>query len=185
MSTWARKLSLALAASFFASLPAPAQADVSQLTVQVSTSQAVYSLGDEVEIDVIQCNPTLSPISVTYNCPCCHDRVTVLDTEGNLVSESDGGCTQVVGVVSWAPGECLSEAYTWEQLAPYFTEGSQVAPGGYSVRHHWQFADFSRETTSGPFLLGTPVEVPTLSFAGVVLLVAMILAVGVRLLRLG
>ena len=125
-----------------------AAADPSQIAIEVSTNRDRYLPGEWVRATVTKCNPTPDPITVILNCPCCHDRLTVLGSDGATVAATGFGCIQVVVFVTWEPGECKAESYSWYQTAPSFQIGDQVAAGRYRLRHVWEFPSSTTTTTS-------------------------------------
>ncbi|MCP3912020.1 MAG: hypothetical protein GY713_13805, partial [Actinomycetia bacterium] len=160
-----------------------ARADVSEIDVQVATDRQVYLTGDPVTITVTKCNPTQSPITVTHNCPCCHDTIEVLDPAGATVANCTPGCPPVVVDITWQPGECKTDTFVWHQTSPFCSEGLQVEGGQYLAHHLWEFPSFSSSTFSPTFLIGSVIDIPTMSPLGYLALALLLCVAGIRFLR--
>ncbi len=138
-----------------------AAADGEEIVIEVTTSQDRYLLGEWLHGTVTKCNPTPNPITLTHGCPCCHDRIQILDADGNMVKEVGSGCTQAIVVVTWDPGECKSKPFIWHQNDQ---SGEPVAAGQYRVHHRFQFPDFTTTTTSEDFTITSEIQPQTNAF---------------------
>jgi MYXO-CTERM domain-containing protein len=169
--------------------PGYAAPDGTDITIEVTTDASGYLLGEPVGVRVEYCNPTSEAITVRLGCPRCGIRLLTVDEGGN---EADalilGGGIQVVVNVVWAPGECTSREYTWDQMGPWPGD-EQVPAGSYSMRYIWDvppfpgFPTFTTVADSEPFVLGGVTVVPTLAPWSVLALALALGLLGLGLLR--
>ncbi len=154
-------------------------ADITDITVEVTTDRTHYPSGEPVSVTVTQCNPTDETVTQVYGCPCCHDELYFLDQDDNQAVTCNGGCISVVVTETWDPGECKSDTFIWTQTQPYCDYGEQIPDGRYRAQHVFQFTNqlgYELITESPEFIIGSgAIGVPSLSRIGIASWVALLL----------
>jgi len=163
--------------------------DGNVITVSAQTDAAAYPLGQPVAITIEKCNPTGQPITVSHWALCSSFTLEVLDRHGGVVSTYSCTGPGIGFDVTWLPGECHSNSYSWPQISPFFDAmgqgGQQVSPGHYRIRYQWHpNPDVDTVAESSLFAVGIE-PIPTLSHYGQFLLIVLIAVVGAVLARAG
>jgi len=155
------------------------------LQTVVATSQAVYALGETVQIDISTCNTSDSLQAVVMQVRCSPPQLEILDAEGQAIAYSTcDGADGAVHTETWSPGECQHQTILWPQSSGRFNHladplGSQVPPGEYRARYRTSYTP--QPVDSLPFAIAA--AVPALSQSSLALLVSVLAAIGTWLLK--
>jgi hypothetical protein len=174
-------LLLLLTCIFSTAIPVQAVTGFEDITVTVTTDKTYYQPGEPVEISVSECNLTPGPVTIHYACGCCHDDLRVLDANNSAIFDCPliGGCLPASLDITWQPGECRVNSYTWDQSAdPFCGVGDPVAAGRYKAWHRWRFTDYARITLSDELVIGEVPAVPVTSWWGLAVLALLLGASG-------
>lgn len=146
------------------------------ISLTVDAQPAVAAVGEPIEILVTKCNETASEVTIVQPCPGCGIRVTIENAADEEVTQAPVGGIQVVVFITWQPGECKTETYTWDQDSPW-SYGEQVAPGTYTVRYEWEGGGPPTLSATDSFEIRA-VDVPFLSPAGLAILAVLLALCG-------
>jgi hypothetical protein len=126
------------------------------LNIKPTAETQDYLLGENVYFFLDACNPTDSPYTETFSCPCCIFKLTIVDhTNAPIASYDDGAqCPQNPVQLNWKPKGCLSLGpFTWLQTRGGFPvpgDGDQIPPGKYYIKVKWE---------NGPLVKSDPIVI--------------------------
>jgi hypothetical protein len=133
-----------LATALAAALAVPAAA----IEVSVNTSQALYLIGEDVEISVSLCNDSSEPVIIDYFLLRCYPPLReILSSPDEVIAFSTCDGTDGAGrTARWEPGECKMSRFSWPQTGGRFAHledplGPQVPQGTYRVRVRTPFTE--------------------------------------------
>jgi hypothetical protein len=114
------------------------------LNIKPTAETRDYLLGENVYFFLDACNPTDSPYTETFSCPCCIFKITIVDDTGAAIAtyDDEAQCSQDPVQLYWKPMGCLSLGpFAWLQTRGGFPmpgDGEQVPPGKYYINAKWE-----------------------------------------------
>ena len=114
------------------------------LKIKPTAETQEYLLGENVYFFLDACNPTGSPYTERFSCPCCIFKINIVDDTGATIATYDDGaqCPHKPVQLHWKPMGCLSLGpFAWLQTRGRFPmpgDGEQVPPGKYYIKAKWE-----------------------------------------------
>lgn len=105
-------------------------AESSPINVFIEVDKAVLPIGESMTITVTTRNVGFDPLTLTGPSDCLM-FVDVLDTQGNVVWNSNGSCTGSTVTEAVAPGQDKAQSFSWDGTNQI---GARLASGFYHIR---------------------------------------------------